>query len=120
MLHEIIDANTIKLYQMKQTYKKLRAMVTLVLFCMCPALLWAQTKISGTVTDENKQSLPGVSVRINGSNQGVTTDVEGRYLLNVNSGQTITFTFLGYATQSVVVTNQTVINVSLKPDSKSR
>ena len=104
---------------MEQTYKRLRALVTLVLFGMCPALLWAQTKISGTVTDENKQSLPGVSVKINGSNQGITTDVDGRYLLTVNSGQTITFTFLGYATQNVLVTNQTIINVNLKPDSKT-
>ena len=119
MLHEIIDANNIKLYQMKQTYKKLRAIVTLVLFCMCPALLWAQTKISGTVTDETHQSLPGVSVKIVGTSQGTLTDVNGRYLLTVTDGQTISFSFLGYVTQTVPVNGQKEINVSLLPDSKA-
>ena len=104
---------------MKQIYSKLRSVVTVMFFCIAPAIVWAQTKISGTVTDETSQSLPGVSVKVVGTNQGVTTDLNGRYLLTVNSGETITFSFLGYVPQNVVVGTQTVINVSLKPETRA-
>ena len=104
---------------MKQIYSKLRSAVTVMFFCIAPAIVWAQTKISGTVTDEKQQTLPGVSVKVAGTTQGVVTDLNGRYLLTVNKGQTLNFSFLGYVTQNIVVGDNTEINVNLKPDSRS-
>ncbi len=47
---------------MKQLYHQLKTVITMSLFCLAPVLSFGQTKIGGTVTDENKQPLPGVSV----------------------------------------------------------
>ena len=90
----------------------------LALLCLTPALLFGQTKIGGTVTDENKQPLPGVSVMLKGTTKGVTTDLNGRFLFTVTKGQVLTFRFVGYATQEVTVGDQTVYDVILVGDSK--
>ena len=47
---------------MKQLYIHLRTIITIALLCLAPILSFGQIKIGGTVTDENKQPLPGVSV----------------------------------------------------------
>ncbi|MCR8556263.1 TonB-dependent receptor [Mucilaginibacter sp. BJC16-A38] len=75
-------------------------------------------RISGTVTDESGQPLPGVSVTVTGTANGVVTDVKGNYTLNVadaDAGKTLTFSFLGYDKQEVAINGKAVINVSLKP-----
>ncbi len=73
--------------------------------------------ISGTVSDESGQPLPGVNVLIKGTTIGTTTDAGGRYALEVPDVSAIlVFSFIGYAAQEVPVGNQTVINLSLAPD----
>ena len=52
---------------MKQIYIKLRAVLAVVLLCIAPNILLAQSKIGGTVIDDNKQPLPGVSVTLKGT-----------------------------------------------------
>lgn len=77
-----------------------------------------QFKVSGQVIDANTNSpLPGVYVIIEGTNTGVTTDVEGRYAIEVPNGQTVlNYSFIGYVTESIIVGTNTTINVSLVPD----
>ncbi len=104
---------------MKQIYKQLRTVVAVMLCCIAPSLLWAQTKISGTVTDDTHQPLPGVSVKVAGSNKGGVTDINGSYLISAAKGQTIIFTFIGFEPQHVVVGDDAVIDVNLKGSSKS-
>jgi len=104
---------------MKQIYTKFRTLTAVMLCCFAPSFLMAQTKISGTVTDENHQAVPGVSIRITGSKQGTVTDISGHYLISATKGQTITFSFIGYDTQSIVIGDETVIDVSLKGNSKT-
>ena len=73
--------------------------------------------IKGTVTDENSQSLPGVNVIEKGTTNGTTTDVEGKFSLNVqNEKSVLVFSFIGYTSQEVVVSARSVIDVSLVPD----
>jgi TonB-linked SusC/RagA family outer membrane protein len=103
---------------MKQIYKKLRTVVTVMLFCIAPSILLAQTKISGTVTDDTHQPLPGVSIKVAGSKQGGVTDINGRYLVTASKGQTLSFSFIGFDTQSVVVGDNAVIDVNFKGSSK--
>jgi TonB-dependent SusC/RagA subfamily outer membrane receptor len=103
---------------MKQIYMQLRTVITVLLFCLAPAILFGQTKIGGTVTDGKKQPLPGVSVTIKGTTQGTVTDLNGRFLFTVQNGQVLTFKFLGFVTQEITVGDQTNYNVSLADDSK--
>lgn len=76
--------------------------------------------LKGKVKDENGQAMPGVSISIKGSNLGTQTDLNGSFSLNLPSGQNeLIFSFVGYETQQIRVGNQTLLEVSLKPDVKS-
>lgn len=74
----------------------------------------AQT-INGTVKDsKTSQGIPGVHITILGTNEGTTSDAEGRYSIPVqNAGDTLNFTFIGYASQKIPVSGKTVIHVVL-------
>ena len=72
--------------------------------------------ISGTVTDENGVPLPGATVLVEGTQNGVSTDFDGNYSISASSGDTLVVSFVGYTTQSVVVGSSSTIDVSLQPD----
>jgi len=72
--------------------------------------------ISGTVTDDNGVPLPGATVLVEGTQNGVSTDFDGNYSINASSGDTLVFSFVGYSNQSVVVGSSATVNVSLQPD----
>ena len=76
---------------------------------------YAQLKtITGTITDaENGESLPGVSVVVKGTTIGAATNFDGNYTVNVESGQTLVFSFIGYTPQEIVVGATNVIDVRL-------
>lgn len=76
----------------------------------------AAVKISGTVTDESGLPMPGVTVSILGATIGTATDIDGRYVLEVPEGSTLVFSFIGYATQNVIVGGRSNIDVVLKED----
>ncbi|MFC5410556.1 SusC/RagA family TonB-linked outer membrane protein [Larkinella bovis] len=72
--------------------------------------------VSGTVTDDKGEGLPGVSITVRGTTQGTTTDALGAYKLNVADGNAVlVFSFVGYAKQEITVGTQSVINVRLLP-----
>ena len=84
-----------------------------------PALA-ADVTVSGIVTDETGDGMPGVSVVVKGTQRGTTTNADGRFTLNVpNTTSVLVFSFVGYPPQEVTVGNQTQLNVSLKADTKS-
>lgn len=72
--------------------------------------------VSGNVSDTGG-TLPGVSVIIQGTNQGTMTDLDGGYSIKVNEGQVLEFSFIGYQTQKVTYKGQEVINVTLQYES---
>jgi hypothetical protein len=77
-------------------------------------------KISGVVTDEKGETLPGVSVTLKGTSTGAITDINGKFTLTVpDASATLVFTYIGYTRQEVPVNGQTIINVKLEADSKS-
>jgi TonB-linked SusC/RagA family outer membrane protein len=79
-----------------------------------------QVNISGRVTDEKGEPLPGVSVLVKGTNIGATTDADGKYVINVpNTTATFVFTYVGFTTQEVPINGRNSINVTLKEESKS-
>lgn len=74
-------------------------------------------EISGRVSDEKGEPLPGVSILVKGSSSGTTTDMNGNYRLTVPDGRAVLiFRFIGFSTKEVSVGNQSVINISLSPD----
>ncbi|GAB1308903.1 TonB-dependent receptor [Urechidicola sp. KH5] len=88
----------------------------LYIFLLASVISFAQTTVSGVVTDDTNMPIPGVSVLIKNTTQGTTTDFDGKYSINVNSEDILTFSMIGMVTQSITVGDQTEINVSLKPD----
>jgi TonB-linked SusC/RagA family outer membrane protein len=94
---------------------------TLVLGLLAlPALAQTQA-VSGQVTAASGEGLPGVNVIVKGTSVGTTTNAEGKYSLAVPAnaaGTTLTFSFVGYKPQDVVVGSQTAINVTLGEDTK--
>lgn len=71
--------------------------------------------ITGKVTDENDQPLPGVSVRVKGTSLGTQTDASGKYAINVpDDNAALVFSFIGYTQQDVLVAGRNVINILLK------
>lgn len=83
-----------------------------VMMCVGAAVAFAQ--ITGTVTDSQNEPLPGVSVLIKGTQQGVSTDLDGNYAINAKKGQVLVFRYVGMKTQEVAVKDSKVINVQLK------
>jgi len=97
--------------------------VFLFLFAIFTAgAVCSQTIIRGTVTDKEREPLPGVTVMVKGTSIGTVTDVNGTYSLNVNniaSGSTvITFSFMGFRTEEVVYNGNNMFNVELEDDSQ--
>lgn len=82
--------------------------------------VWGQT-VSGTVTDENNQPLPGATVVVQGTNRGTSTDFDGKYQINATQGETLVFSYVGYATQEIIAKgggNSLTINALLQPNTK--
>ena len=73
----------------------------------------AQRTVSGRVTDDTGEGLPGVNVVIKDTTLGTTTDLDGNFTLSVEEGATLVFSFVGFETQEVEVGARTVIDVSL-------
>ena len=72
--------------------------------------------ITGSVTDENGVALPGATVLVEGTTNGVSTDFDGNYSINASSDDTLVFSFIGYASQSILVGSSSTINVTLNAD----
>ena len=76
--------------------------------------------ITGTVSDDTGESLPGVNVVIKGTLIGVVTDANGKYSITVpNQNAVLTFSFVGFATYEMMVGDQRIINVTLKEGAQS-
>ncbi|WP_332369424.1 carboxypeptidase-like regulatory domain-containing protein [Spirosoma telluris] len=89
-----------------------------LLFCL--PVLAQDAAVTGRVTSSDDGSgLPGVSVVVKGTSRGTTTDVNGNYRLNVEATTTLTFSFVGFKSQDIVVGSQSTINVVLTADAST-
>ncbi len=76
-----------------------------------------QSTITGKITDDNNQPLPGVTVLVKGTTQGTVTDADGNYTLtNVPSDAVLVFSFVGMRSEQINVGNQKTIDVSMSVD----
>jgi TonB-linked SusC/RagA family outer membrane protein len=77
------------------------------------SLAFSQDSISGIVSDESNNPIPGATIVVQGSNVGVVTDFNGNYQINASAGDQLTFSSLGFSSQTITVGNQTQINITL-------
>ncbi|WP_248723111.1 TonB-dependent receptor [Seonamhaeicola sp. ML3] len=97
----------------------LKFKLTLIAVLIFNTVLIAQNGITvkGTVVStSNNIPIPGVNVIVVKSNKGTTTDFDGNYEIQVNKGDVIQFSYVGFKSQTIIVGDQLTINVSLSED----
>ena len=73
--------------------------------------------VTGKVTDETGEALPGTSIVVKGTVNGTTTDFDGNYSINVKStSNVLAFSFIGYLLKEEIVGTRTEISISLAPN----
>ncbi|MGY3212391.1 SusC/RagA family TonB-linked outer membrane protein [Mucilaginibacter sp. HD30] len=96
--------------------KKFYLIAALLIVSSC---LWAQAQnapVTGRVTDAaTGETLIGVSIRSNNNNTGTQTDVNGQYSIRASAADSLTFSYLGYTTQTIAVAGRTAISINLQP-----
>ena len=88
------------------------------LFLFSSLVLFGQGGISGVVLDENGGPLPGANVVIENTSTGVSTDFDGNFTINANSGQVLVISYIGYTSEYITVGNQDSVTVSLQLDNE--
>src|SRR5690554_2746647 len=90
--------------------------VLMLLLCFQYWTLSAQERIiSGTVTIESDaMPLPGVTVLVKGTQNGTSTDMDGHYSIQANSGDILVFSFVGFITQEIQISQQETLNIALQ------
>lgn len=104
---------------MKNKLIKHFSIVSFILMILCVQNIMAQKRtVSGIVTDSKNEPLIGVNVTIkNASTTGTITDIDGKYSLEIPSGNSVlVFSMPGYSTQEVKVSNRSVVDIVLKDD----
>lgn len=76
-------------------------------------------KITGVVKDQNGEPIIGANVVEKGTTNGIITDIDGRFSLEVSSKATLQVSYIGYLTQEAAVGNHTVLDILLKEDSQA-
>ncbi|MTH16025.1 TonB-dependent receptor [Flavobacterium sp. LC2016-01] len=99
---------------------KLNVLLLIAMFALLHASGYAQNKVvKGTVKDATGLPIPGVNVLIKGSQNGVSTDLDGSYSINVASGNVLVYSFIGFKKQEITVGAATAYNVVLKEEDNS-
>jgi len=93
--------------------KKLSLLMTLTLMLVSFWGFSQQVTITGSVADDNSLALPGATVLVEGTSNGVTTDFDGNYSIIANVGDVLVFSYVGFETQSVTVGGDRKINIRL-------
>ncbi|MBC6608884.1 TonB-dependent receptor [Hymenobacter sp. BT188] len=125
---------------MKKTVPKLRWLAIPALICYLPLTVAAEANaaasvraalplaaiiqapdvtVTGRVTDEKGEGLPGVNVVVKGTSNGTSTDVDGRYSITVPDNATLVVSYVGYTPREIAVGGRTTIDVPLAPDAQS-
>ena len=101
--------------------KSFAAVLTLLLSAVAVNASPQQAQpVSGRVISlSDNEPLIGVSVVVKGTSAGVITDIDGNYTINVESGQTLVFSYIGFMTEEVKIGSQRTVNVSLHEDAET-
>ena len=75
--------------------------------------------VSGTVTDVRGETIIGANIVQKGTTNGIMTDTDGNFSLEIPDGATLLISYIGYLSQEIHIGNQTVIKVELKEDTQN-
>ena len=98
---------------------KFNGILTLLLAFVVQITFAQEKTISGTVSDGSGLPLPGATVLVKGTSTGTSSDFDGKYSINVNSGATLVFSFVGYTTKEIAVGASNTIDVTMAEDAES-
>ena len=84
------------------------------IFSLFTVAIFAQSyQVTGKVTDADNQPLPGVSITIEGTSRGTTTDFDGNYAIMVQSSENLIFSYVGYNERKLQMDGTKIFNVTL-------
>lgn len=93
----------------------MKQLTLFMMLCIIGVYAFAQqVTVTGKVTDVDDNPLVGAAVVVEGTVNGVITDMDGRYSIQATSGQLLKFSYVGYKEQTVKIDGRTTINVQLK------
>jgi len=94
-------------------FKMKLSLIVILLFNVAAFAQGSYTLKGKVISSSDKASLPGVNVMVTSSKVGVQTDFDGNYAISVTSGDVLQFTYMGFATQEVTITNQKSLDITL-------
>lgn len=95
---------------------KTKLLVIVVLLVNIQLFAQDTFNVSGSVSDENNVPIPGANIVVLNTTRGVQTDFDGNYSIAVSDGDALQFSYIGYATQTIIINGQTSINITLQED----
>ncbi|RYJ40608.1 von Willebrand factor, type A [Flavobacterium anhuiense] len=99
--------------------KSLKLISSAIAMLICFVTIAQERTISGIVSDETKQPLPGVTVLNQNTKTTVYTNFDGQYSIQAKTGDMLVISFIGYKSQSQKVQNSNTINIKLLPDNQT-
>ncbi|MFT7588472.1 MAG: TonB-linked SusC/RagA family outer membrane protein [Limisphaerales bacterium] len=95
-----------------------RHILLMITVLMISATAFAQTRtISGTITSDDGETLPGAAVIVKGTNIGTITDIDGQFVISVPEGNDVlTFTYIGMKNQDIAIGSSNSLNITLEQD----
>jgi len=100
---------------MKKNLFSFRILLLFIAFVVAMQAYAQDIQATGKVTDaKDGSSLPGATVQVKGTSNGVLTDIDGKFSIKVKSGSILAFTFIGYVPQEVTVTTARTLNIALQ------
>ena len=104
----------------KPKIRFLRKLIPLLVFLFCIGQVLHAQQITGKVTSNDGNPLTGVSIRVDKTKLGTTTDLDGKYMIKVPGKESVlVFTYMGYQSQRIKTGEKTIIDVILLPDVRS-
>ncbi|WP_428741697.1 SusC/RagA family TonB-linked outer membrane protein [Tenacibaculum sp.] len=106
--------------KLKLCSKRKKILFAIFLFFGVFAMQAQTLEINGTVSDENGVPLPGVTVIVKNTVKGTATDFDGKFTIeNVQQGESLVFSFIGYKTIERIINNADYLNISLESESQN-
>ena len=99
--------------------KTLHGLLTLFMVLVVQLVFAQEKTVTGEVIDEDGLPLPGVNVIVKGTSNGVQTDFDGMYSIQVAPGEVLTFSYVGFSTQEITVGSSNSYNVTMAVDAAS-
>lgn len=97
---------------------KVKLYLIILALCVSTSISAQNIQLTGTVTDATGESIIGASVLEKGTTNGVITDIDGKFSLNVSPKATIIISYVGYAAQEIPLNGQKNLKVTLKEDTE--